>query len=104
MTAEPATINPLIYYGTQFALMFLLGWGAGHSLRIWTSITIAIIGIFVLFPIIAILLLAGDGAGWNIIASALTWLFEQLAAGMRSIPFLLAGTLLGTLYGLGFRP
>lgn len=98
---EPTT-NPITLYLTQFVVMFLLGWAAGHSLRIWTTVTVAVLGLLFI-PVIVTLLFLGDSSGWNIIADLFRWLGNQLADGFRTIPILLGGTLLGILYGLGIR-
>ena len=87
-------------YLAQFIVMFLLAWAASYSLRLWVQFSTALIG-WVLIPLILVVLIIGEGAGWYYIGYAMIWTLNQIGDGLKSIPALVAGTLLGTLHGLG---
>ncbi len=89
-------------YIAQLIVMFLLAWAATYSLRIWVKFSAALLG-WVLIPLILVILIIGEGAGWSYIGYVIVWLLNQISGSFQSIPFLAAGTLLGILHGLDIR-
>lgn len=90
-------------YVAQFIVMFALAWAATYSLRIYMTISMALIG-WIFIPLIAVILIIGEGAGWYYIGYALLNLLTLITDGFKTIPIILGGTTLGILYGLGIRP
>lgn len=89
-------------YLAQFTILFLLAWAATHSIRIWANITTALIG-WLLIPVIAIILIIGEGAGWHWIGYAMLQTLNLISNAFQSIPIMISGVILGILYGLKIR-
>ncbi|MEB4592828.1 hypothetical protein VSS37_17750 [Candidatus Thiothrix sp. Deng01] len=87
-------------YIAQFVVMFLLSCSAAYSVRIWTSISSAVIG-WIFIPLIIVLIIIGEGAGWHYVGYAMTWAISHITAAFQAIPVMMSGVLLGTLTGLG---
>lgn len=95
-----------IAYLSQFIVTVTLGAVIAYSLRRMTMLTIAIFGVIIGLPLLAIILFAGTtGESWNTIGKGLEMMsggiLNLIKAGLITSPVMTTGTLIGLVYGSG---